>query len=169
MRDLARFAPERNRTSYTAGAEAKPVCGMVRMALPLHEEASMNSTSPLQAIDDRDLVAVSGGYRPTWMFEQAINGAILGGTGGAVGGAAAGAFAGSIVPGLGTAGGFAAGTIIGGINGAAIGAVYGGVSEFKRQRRDGDTTPCYGSSSGSGASARTGRSRAACATATKTM
>jgi hypothetical protein len=111
------------------------------MASPLHEDPSMNRRSPLQTIDDRDLLEVSGGIRPAWMFEQAINGAILGGTAGAVGGAAAGAFAGSIVPGLGTAGGFAAGTIIGGVNGAAIGAVYGGVSEFKRQRRDGDRTP----------------------------
>ena len=111
------------------------------LASPLHEDWSMNSTSPLQAIDDRDLLEVSGGYRPTWMFEQAINGAILGGTAGAIGVGAGGALAGSIVPGLGTAGGFAAGVIIGGINGAAIGAVYGGVSEFKRQRRDGDVTP----------------------------
>jgi hypothetical protein len=141
MRDLARFAIERAAISHTAGDEVKPVCCMARMASPLHEDSNMTSTSSLQAIDDRDLLDVSGGYRPTWMFEQAINGAILGGTAGAVGGGAAGAFAGSIVPGLGTAGGFAAGTIIGGINGAAIGAVYGGVSEFKRQRRDGDRTP----------------------------
>ena len=111
------------------------------MASPLHEDSSMTQHIFSATIDDRDLLDVCGGYRPTWMFEQALNGAILGGTAGAIGGAAAGAFAGSIVPGLGTAGGFAAGTIIGGINGAAIGAVYGGVSEFKRQRRDGDRTP----------------------------
>ena len=118
-----------------------PAVARCRVASPLHIDRTMTSTSALQSIDDRDLLEVSGGYRPTWMFEQAINGAILGTAGGAIGGAAAGAFAGSIVPGLGTAGGFAAGTIIGGINGAVGGAIYGGVSEFKRQRRDGDTTP----------------------------
>lgn len=114
---------------------------MARMASPLHEDSCMNSTSALQTINDRDLLDVSGGYRPSWMAEQAFNGAILGGVSGAIGGAAAGAFAGSIVPGLGTLGGFAAGTIIGGVNGVALGGGYAGYSEFKRQRRDGDTTP----------------------------
>jgi hypothetical protein len=112
-----------------------------RLASPLHEESRMTITSSLPAIDARDLGAVTGGLRPSWIAGQALNGVILGGTGGAIAGAAGGAFAGSIVPGLGTAGGFAAGTIIGGINGAAIGGVAAGVSEYKRQRRDGDTTP----------------------------
>jgi hypothetical protein len=102
----------------------------------------MNSTSSaLPTIDDTDLLDVAGGYRPSWILGQAINGAILGGTAGAITVGAGGAIAGSIVPGLGTAGGFAAGTVIGGINGAAIGAVYGGVSEFQRQRRQGNRAP----------------------------
>jgi hypothetical protein len=111
-----------------------------QVASPLHDGSNMNSTS-LETIDHDDLHDISGGFRPTWIAEQAINGAIVGGTLGATGGFAAGAFAGSIVPGLGTAAGAGAGTLIGGINGVALGAVYGGYQEFKRQRRDGDTTP----------------------------
>ena len=88
-----------------------------------------------------DLSHVTGGYKATWIAEQAINGAIVGGMGGALSVGAAGALAGTIVPGFGTAAGAGAGTLIGGINGVIGGAAYGGWTEFQRQRRDGDTTP----------------------------